>query len=288
MHPYQHDHKADLPFVLSVLKESEASLCAKGIKAQDLVAIYNDYTGRLPELEDIALLVAKTLKRQKDVHAVRFRVKEPLHLLKKIIRKKHEYPNRHLNSGNYLKFINDLVGVRALHIYKKACHNISSYIHQVWDLKREPYAYVKETNSAEAKHFTSQKYKLMVNDRGYKAQHFIIKVNPLRQLYFVEIQVKTLFEEGWSEIDHCIRYPDHNPNELLNRLLWLLSLYTTKAEEVASCIDALTEDINHYKSDTKEKPAVTISQLHSHIDKLPIDEQEKQYLYTCLAKFTKT
>jgi putative GTP pyrophosphokinase len=283
MHPFDSAHKATLPFILTQLGVSEDELRAQGLDAKELVAIYNDYTSRLDELEDIAFLVVNTLKRQKDVHAVRYRVKEPQHLLKKLIRKKQEYPDRHLNSGNYLEFINDLAGVRILHLYKEDWHNIGSYIEQVWELKREPYAYVKNESTAQARQFVSNNYKVMVNARGYQAQHYIIKVNPSRQPYFVEIQVKTLFEEAWSEIDHCIRYPDHEPNELLNRLLWLLNRFTANADEVATQIRALAEELHKYKYNPQEKPKITVSQLHGHIDKLPVDQQEKQYLYTCLA-----
>ena len=277
---------ATLPFILAELDESEESLREKDIEVTDLLSIYNDYTSRLSELEEIALLVTNILKRQKDVHAVRHRVKEPLHLLKKIIRKKQEYPDRHLKTENYLEFINDLIGVRILHLYKESWHDIGNYIQQVWDLKREPYAYVKSEATLQARHFATHKYKVMVNPRGYMAQHYIIKVKPNKQLYFVEVQAKTLFEEGWSEIDHCIRYPDHEPNELLNRLLGLLNKFTTRADEVATQIQALADDLQKYNHSRQGGCEVTVAQLHSHIDKLPVEEQEKQYLYTCLAKLT--
>ncbi|MBC5774447.1 RelA/SpoT domain-containing protein [Pontibacter sp. KCTC 32443] len=277
---------ATFPVILSKLCESEGSLYEKGLIANELEDIYNDYIRRGEELQDIAMLVANTVMRQKDVHAVRYRVKEPLHLLKKIIRKKKEYPDRHLNTSNYLEFINDLVGVRILHLYKETCHEIGNYIQQIWELKREPYAYVRRNGLLEAKKFSSRNYRVFVNDRGYKAQHYIIKVKPARQQYFVEVQVKTLFEEGWSEVDHRIRYPDHKPNELLHRLLWLLNHFTSTADEVATQIQALADDLHTYMYNAKAEPRVTVSQLHSHIDMLPVEEQEKQYLYACLAKLT--
>ncbi|WP_162427970.1 RelA/SpoT domain-containing protein [Pontibacter pudoricolor] len=277
---------AVLPYILSELNESEESLRAQGIEAETLLAIYNDYIGRVAELKTIATFVTDTLLRHKDVHAVRYRIKEPLHLLKKIIRKKQEYPSRYLNAANYTIYINDLAGVRILHLSKQSCHNIANYIQQNWELKREPYAYVKEGDTHDAKQFSALNYKVMMNSRGYKAQHYIIKVQATRQLYFIEIQVKTLFEEGWSEIDHCIRYPDHEPNELLNRLLWLLNQSTSNADMLATQMQALANELHNYQQGHKTGAKVTVSQLHSHIDDLPVDQQEKQYLYACLAKLT--
>lgn len=277
---------ATLPFILAELKESAENLCAQGIDVQGLLAIHNDYIGRREELEGIAALVANTLMRQKDVHAVRHRIKEPLHLLKKIIRKKKEYPDRNLTTQNYLDFINDLVGVRILHLYKDDWHDIGNYIQEVWELKREPYAYVKKEHTLEAVQFAASKYKVFVNPRGYKAEHYIIKTKPNKQQYLAEIQVKTLYEEGWSEIDHCIRYPDHKPNELLNRLLWLLSQLTANADEISTQIRALAEELKKYNHHLPHTSEVTNAQLRSHINNLPVDEQEKQYLYNCLAKIT--
>jgi putative GTP pyrophosphokinase len=277
---------AILPYILSELHESEESLRAQDIDVQELIAIYNDYINRLDELEGIAELLANTLMRQKDVHAVRHRVKDPLHLLKKIIRKKKEYPDRNLTTNNYLGFINDLIGVRILHLYKDAWHDIGNYIQQVWELKREPYAYVKREHTLQTVQFAASKYRVFVNPRGYKAEHYIIKTRPNKQQYLAEIQVKTLFEEGWSEVDHCIRYPDHKPNELLNRLLWLLSQLTANADDISTQIRALAIELQKYKPHLPQPSEVTNAQLRSHINNLPVDEQEKQYLYNCLAKIT--
>lgn len=282
MRPATHIPKATVPFILHLLQVSEEELHAQGIQAKELALIHNDYTTRLQALEDVGLLVANALKRHTAVHAVRYRVKEPLHLLKKIIRKRKEYPDRHLTADNYLMYINDLVGVRLLHLYKNTCHDIGNFITQNWELKRNPFAYVTNKNSEEARQFNVQKYKVIENDRGYRAQHYILHIKPSRQPYFVEVQVKTLFEEGWSEIDHCIRYPDQQPNELLNRLLFILNRLTSDADAVATQIQVFATALQQYKSSTT--PETTVAELQARIDKLPVDAQEKQHLYACLAR----
>ena len=164
MRSVSHTPKATVPFILHLLQVSEEELHTQGIPAKELALIYNDYTSRLQELEDVGLLVANALKRHATVHAVRYRVKEPLHLLKKIIRKRKEYPNRHLTADNYLMFINDLVGVRLLHLYKNTCHEIGNFITQNWELKRSPFAYVTDKSSEEARQLKAQKYKVIAND----------------------------------------------------------------------------------------------------------------------------
>jgi len=52
------------------------------------------------------------------VHSVKYRIKEPEGLIAKIIKKKLEEPNREITSQNYFHQITDLIGVRALHLFK--------------------------------------------------------------------------------------------------------------------------------------------------------------------------
>ena len=59
------------------------------------------------------------------------------------------------------------------------------------------------------------------DQKYYRSVHYILKYRGM----YLEVQVRTLFEEGWGEIDHHILYPykKQNPmltefSELLNRL----------------------------------------------------------------------
>jgi len=35
--------------------------------------------------------------------------------------------------------------------------------------------------------------------------HYLLVMQPTKQRYLCELQVRTIFEEGWSEVDHRIR-----------------------------------------------------------------------------------
>ena len=43
----------------------------------------------------------------------------------------------------------------------------------------------------------------VIDDKIYRSVHYIIKYEGV----YLEIQVRTLFEEGWGEVDHAILYP---------------------------------------------------------------------------------
>ena len=64
----------------------------------------------------------------------------------------------------------------------------------------------------------------------YRSLHYTVKYKG----YYVEIQGRTLFEEGWGEIEHDIIYPYNKGNEMLNDYSKLLNRLTGLADEMSS------------------------------------------------------
>ena len=279
-------HKADVPYILSLLDESKEELCALGIKLEHLVNIYNDYLERQTELEDIGAFISQIMMKADGVHSVKFRIKDPRHLLKKIIRKKREYPHRETTISNYTDLINDLIGVRVLHLYKEEWESIAKYIRDKWELKRVPYAYVKDKErNIYVPAFEKYGCKIHNHPTGYQAVHFVIETKPDKQRYFAEIQLRTLFEEGWSEIDHTIRYPDHDNSELLDCMLQLLNKLTVRADEMVTHMRRFTQVVTRHREQGEISNATQV--LTAYVEKLPIPQDEKQQLYTCIANLGK-
>ena len=52
--------------------------------------------------------------------------------------------------------------------------------------------------------------------------------------YYVEIQGRTLFEEGWSEVDHDIVYKEAQDDEMLKDYSGLLNRLSGLADEMSS------------------------------------------------------
>jgi ppGpp synthetase/RelA/SpoT-type nucleotidyltranferase len=272
---------ATVPYILALLGTTEQALQEQELAPQALAEIYNDYLARESELTDTARLIAAMLLKVEGVRYVNYRAKAPLHLLQKIIRKKKEYPDRIFNQHTYLDLINDLVGVRALHLYKELWIDTGRFIQQEWKLKRAPYAYINEGDEDEQllQEFAAHGCRNIPHPTGYKAVHFVIETKPAKQRYFAEIQLRTLFEEGWSEIDHSIRYPNHDNSELLDHLLQLLNKFTSHADNTASLIQKLTFMLHtpNQKVSLQDKKH-ELAQLQSHIQKLPVEEADKRQL----------
>ena len=75
------------------------------------------------------------------------------------------------------------------------------------------------------------------SDGIYRSLHYIIKYKG----YYVEIQGRTLFEEGWSEVDHDIVYPYYKDDEMLKDFSTLLNRLSGMADEMSSYFRRMTE-----------------------------------------------
>ncbi len=66
--------------------------------------------------------------------------------------------------------------------------------------------------------------------KHYRSIHYIIRFG---SIYF-EIQVRTLFEEGWLEFDHRIKYPYDKDNIKKQEYIEILSSLAVAADRLIS------------------------------------------------------
>ncbi len=262
--------------ILTSLGIAEQEWRAQGIAPQTLEGIYHDFLQRNTELLEIAAQTAQSLQHLPGVHAVRYRVKDPLHLLRKVIRKKAEYPDRHIDAHNYIDWINDLAGVRALYLYKSDWYTLGNHIEANWELKRPPIAYLSpNTDGNTVQAFRTAGTDIRWHEHGYRAVHYVVRTQAKKQRYFVEIQLRTLFEEGWSEIDHTVRYPNQSCSTFVRDLLHLLNHFTGQSDQLASFIKAVLDKLQTHDPLSEKEEA----QLQAQIDRFAISEEEKQRLH---------
>lgn len=142
------------------------------------------------------------------IHSVRYRIKDRDHLREKITRKSEEKKIQ-ITPSNLFSEITDITGVRVLHLHKYQFESIHATItkqvaDQFWYLAEPPVAY---TWDPELQTFydglgIATKFK----ESQYTSVHYVVRPNK-DQPFMCEIQVRTLFEEAWGEIDHFLNYP---------------------------------------------------------------------------------
>ncbi len=112
-----------------------------GIQWENLITIFDNYLKIKDSLnhtgQTIVSILFSSEARASGVHSVRYRIKDTFGLIEKIIRRKIENPkSKDVTLENYRNEITDLIGVRALHVFKQDWYNVSNFITSKWNLKR--------------------------------------------------------------------------------------------------------------------------------------------------------
>jgi len=249
---------------------------------EELESIYHDYTALREELNALALVVVDFIKGLDLVHSVRFRTKDPDHLIEKIIRKNRANRDYHPTPDNYRELVTDLIGIRVLHLFKEDWVFINEFILEQWDLMDKVVANIREGDSeALVSSYKNNECDVRIHPAGYRSVHYLIKIETEDNSFIGEVQVRTIFEEAWSEIDHTIRYPYATDDEILSEYLVIFNRLVGSADEMGSFIKKLNDEMieinDRHEVELAEKDAI-IEDLSRTIAVLEIDARKKEDL----------
>lgn len=232
---------------------SESDLLAANITWDELALIAEEYKALEGAMRDLGKSFIDEFLYDIEtagIHSYRYRTKDTWHLLEKVIRKKKENPKKFgaLDHTNFYKYITDLIGIRVFFLYREDWvyfHNYithrfendpNQYIHdRLNDFDEDPdHYYIVERPKAykrtgDSKIYNSKEIDIITTGI-YRSLHYTIKYKG----YYVEIQGRTLFEEGWSEIDHDIVYKEAEDDEMLQDYSKLLNRLSGLADEMSS------------------------------------------------------
>jgi putative GTP pyrophosphokinase len=170
------------------------------------------------------------------VHSIRVRLKDEDHLREKIRRKAAN--NVPTIPDRLLEQITDLAGVRILHLYQAQFENIHTVVREQlargdWSLHEEPVAYTWDPESTA--YFEKLGLVTELKESYYTSIHYVLK--PRADSFLCcELQVRTLFEEAWGEIDHGINYPRPTAVRTCQEQLRVLSKVVGAATRLADSI----------------------------------------------------
>ncbi len=262
---------------------SESNFRKAGVSWDELTAIRAHFESRLSVFNEFMNGVLNSLNRCLSMHSVKIRIKDSEHLIEKIIRKNIEAadnpdgPGVRIGIDNYTEYINDIVGIRVLHLFKDDWVPIHAFISDNFTVAAPPCAYIREGDLKNIIDTYEQNGCVVLNHPfGYRSVHYVIYGGGDRSLK-AEIQVRTLFEEAWSEIDHKIRYPYFPDDEILRIYSLLLNRLAGSADEISSYIKLIKAEIENMKYDSVEKS----------IDLLDIIEQKNEEIEQLRARLKK-
>ncbi|QOY63691.1 RelA/SpoT domain-containing protein [Lysobacter sp. H21R4] len=172
------------------------------------------------------------------VHSLKKRLKDEANLRKKIERKIDG--GRLVNNDNLFSEITDLAGLRVLHLYQDQFEKIHEFIkrkvrRRVWKLVEKPVAYTWDPESKD--YFKRFSIRTELKSSYYTSVHYLLSpANDEETDIVCEVQVRTLFEEAWGEIDHSINYPVKTTNFASLEQLRVLSKLVSTGSRLADSI----------------------------------------------------
>lgn len=219
----------------------------------DVNKIVATYEGEKHTFEKFMNAVVDTFKLEPSlnvygnpiIYTIKNRLKDPTHLRDKIERKwDTENP---ITPENIFERVTDLAGVRVLHLYQDQFSILHQHIQKQvdngdWFLKEPPVAYSWDPESTN--YFQELGLEPKIKDSYYTSIHYVIMPKAGSNIC-CEIQVRTLFEEIWGEIDHTINYPHPTENNSCKEQLRVLSKLVSTGTRLADSIFRSHNDSNN-------------------------------------------
>ncbi|TNE82504.1 MAG: (p)ppGpp synthetase [Bacteroidetes bacterium] len=183
------------------------------------------------------------------IHSVKTRIKDPDHLKDKIDRKLKQ--GKEISKDNLFTDITDLIGFRVLHLYQDQFpvihEQILKYIDEGdWKFVEPPKAYTWDPESKTM--YDTLGIENEIRETFYTSVHYVVRPNNSNpNSVCCEIQVRTLFEEIWGEIDHSINYPHPTDDIACKEQLRVLSKLVSTGTRLADSIFRTVNDHNDIK-----------------------------------------
>jgi putative GTP pyrophosphokinase len=176
------------------------------------------------------------------IHSMKARPKDPARLEDKLSRKlqkcKRDGQRFEVTPDNLFDKINDLAGVRLLHLHTSQFKGINDALLEL--LANEGYR-VREGPIARAwddeyrEHFRKLGIETKPAERMYTSVHYVVETSA-RVMQTAEIQVRTLAEELWGEVDHSFNYPHEYPDVACVEQIKVLARVTMGATRLVDSI----------------------------------------------------
>jgi len=184
-----------------------------GERVAMLVDYYRSNIAHAERFQNSVLGYLRSEALQALTHSIRTRLKSEASLTDKLFRKaagcEKEGTTFEITKENLFERVTDLIGVRILHIYTQQFAEIDAIVRQIivdetLSLIEGPVARIWDVEYAE--YFKSIGVETQENKRMYTSVHYIIGSRSKFKTT-CEIQVRTLSQELWGEVDHEINYP---------------------------------------------------------------------------------
>lgn len=184
------------------------------------------------------------------VHSYKSRLKNRDHLRDKLKRKIDGGTD--LTPKNFFNLITDLSGVRILHLFQGEFSKIDKVIRTKveegdWYLSEVPKAYTWDPDSVSF--FKRFDLDVIQKPTSYTSVHYLVRPR-VDSPICCEVQVRTLFEEIWGEVDHRINYPKASESVACREQIAVLSKLVGAGSRLLDSLDRVQGNEPAVKSDS--------------------------------------
>jgi len=210
-------------------------------------------------LESVHLWLTGSKRLMSLVHSVRRRVKSSRGLRDKLERKLFESEEQgrdfDITPDNLYSRITDLAGYRILHLHTRQMDQINRVVLDLLDegqypLLEGPKARIWDEESKS--YFDGIGIETMISPKLYSSVHYVIQSNYKTKLT-CEIQIRTLADEVWGEVDHAFNYPHETDSIACREQIKVLARVASSCSRLVDSIFRSYEDFQ-VTSATKEPP----------------------------------
>lgn len=208
-----------------------------------LVRVYQDNEHLVRQfLEQIRFAIIESEELKPLIHSIRGRLKDHDHLRHKlrrrILKAKKDNQDLGIDKGSLLVKINDLAGLRILHLHTRQIADIDKHLRgilqeQQFKLIEGPFARTWDDESKA--YFEACGIRTQPSASLYTSVHYVIE-SASRTKITCELQVRTLMEEVWGEVDHLVNYPDAIEDVPCTEQLKVLARATSTASRLVDSI----------------------------------------------------
>ncbi len=224
-----------------------------GCQWEDLMKIGQAHEDAIKSEEylDIANLYLSEISKFDKVHSYSSRIKATDSLLKKIITKSAKKGIK-IHSENYLTEITDLIGIRIIYIFKEDYYRIHEQIKDKYSNRFAENIHIKLRAGDDKKIYQ----KIIQNDNPiieennvYRSIHYTLysKQDEAKTYPKIEIQTRTIFEEGWGEISHSLVYKNtvadlSDSSNILDESSKILSALVGNCDSIATLMKTIYDE----------------------------------------------
>ena len=226
-------------------------------RQEDLIPILAIADRHGEHFDNVAKNLLAEIKGFEKVHSVKYRVKDLSSLCKKILKKEKKEQRKVITEENLPKEISDIMGLRILYLYPSDFPVLHRQIMSSFGSEQVGAVCVNHRVGDDLSFF-----KNVLGEKDstyyegiYRSVHYNIWVStPGNKKWKAEIQVRTIFEEAWSEMYHSAYKSELKDFELFQLVSANFSTHIRTCNEMSELMKFCEKHYEEMRAAEKKSP----------------------------------